>query len=119
MNSAFFAVSNREKLQEDIKRRVYELSGGKHVIDRQSDDDLFTIMRSYYLQYSRNDPSAVAEELEALNLRVVEYCSNHIMSEIGAYIYYRADQENFPEPISAPTNANVYGTRQNELKSFF
>ncbi len=46
MNSLFFSVSNREKLQGDIKSRVSELSGGKYNIDRQSDDDLFTIMRS-------------------------------------------------------------------------
>lgn len=120
LNTQFFSVANINKVQDDIRYRVYELSGSKkYTIDRQSDDDVFIIMRSYYLQYARNDPDRVAEELASLNRRVVEYAANHILTEIEAYKYYRADQENFPEPIAAPTNANVYGTRTGELKSFF
>ena len=49
----------------------------------------------------------------------MSYASDKILVEIEAYRYYRRDQENFPTPLAAPTNANVYGTRQNELKSFF
>jgi hypothetical protein len=77
------------------------------------------IMRSYYLQYARNDPESVGAELDSLNHRVVAYASDRILVEIEAYIYYRKDQENFPEPLSAPVNVNTYGTRTNELKSFF
>lgn len=119
LNTRFFSVANTNLLQQQIQEQVYLKSGSKYKIDRQSDQDLYTIMRSYYLQYARNDPAAVDEELEALNHRVVAYCSDKIMVEIEAYKYYRADQENFPDPIQAPVNANVYGTRTGELKSFF
>lgn len=120
LNVQFFSVSNTNLIQDEIRYAVYAKSGAKkYTIDRQSDDDLFLVMRSYYLQYARNDPERVKEELDSLNGRVIAYCSDKIMVEIEAYRYYRADQENFPEPISAPTNVNVYGTRTGELKSFF
>lgn len=119
LNTLFFSVSNVNTLQGLIRDTVLAKSGGKYAIDRQSDDDMFLIMRSYYLQYSRNDPAHVAEELQDLNSRVVAYSSDKIMVNIEAYKTYRADQENFPTPIAAPINPGVYGTRTGELKSFF
>jgi len=119
LNTVFFSVQNINTVQNLIKEAVLAKSGGKYSIDRQSDDELYLIMRSYYLQYARNDPQHVAEELQSLNERVVAYASDKIMVHIEAYKYYRADQESFPDPISRPTNVNVYGTRTGELKSFF
>lgn len=119
LNTQFFSVANRNKLQDMIKNYVLIKSTGAYSIDRQSDDDLFLVMRSYYLQYARNAPGATEEELESLNHRVAAYCSDRILVEIEAYKYYRADQANFPSPIAAPTNVNIYGTRTGELKSFF
>jgi hypothetical protein len=112
-------VNNINNLQTRIQATVLAKSNGKYTIDRQNDDDLFLIMRSYYLQYSRNDPAQVAEELESLNNRVIKFSSDKIMVNIEAYKTYRADQENFPIPLEAPVNPAVYGTRTGELKSFF
>lgn len=119
LSTQFFSVQNTERLHNMIVEQVRAKSGGKYSIDRQSDEDLFLIMRSYYLQYARNDPDNVGAELDSLNYRVVAYASDRIMVEIEAYKYYRKDQENFPDPIPAPVNVHVYGTRTNELKSFF
>jgi hypothetical protein len=119
LNLLFFSVANVNKVQQLIADAVLSKSGGRYKIDRQSDDELFIIMRSYYLQYARNDPGKVNEELDSLNDRVVAYASDKVMVHIEAYKYYRADQENFPEPIAAPVNVHVYGTRTGELKSFF
>ena len=119
LSTQFFSVANTERLHKMIVEQVQMKSGGKYKIDRQSDEDLFLIMRSYYLQYARNDPENVGAELDSLNYRVVAYASDRIMVEIEAYKYYRKDQENFPDPIAAPINVNVYGTRTNELNRFF
>lgn len=119
LSTQFFSVANTEKLQQMIQQEVLAKSGGKYKIDRQSDEDLFLIMRSYYLQYARNDPANVGAELDSLNYRVVAYASDRIMVEIEAYKYYRRDQENFPDPLPAPVNVHTYGTRTGELKSFF
>ena len=120
LNSVFFSEDNIENLQGAIASAVFQMSGTKrYVIGRQSDADLKTIMRSYYLQYAQNDPSRVAEELELLNNRVIGYSANNILVEIESYKYYLKDIMDFPAPIERPVMTNIYGTRTGELKSFF
>jgi len=120
LNTVFFSEDNVENLHGKIQQTVMELSGPKrYKIDRQNDDDLKLIMRSYYLQYARNNPGEVAAELEDLNNRVIGYSANRIMVEIESYIRYRKDILDFPEPIQRPVDVQIYGTRTGELKSFF
>lgn len=117
LNTVFFSQDNVDSLQNQIRDTVQQMTGS--IIDRQSDTDLLLIMRSYYLQYAENNPRRIAEELQELNQRVVHFASNRIAVEVEAYKYYRKDILDFPEPISNPTNVNIYGTRTGELKSFF
>jgi hypothetical protein len=119
LNTVFFSVDNIEKLQQDIQEQVFLMSGKKHRIDRQSDDDVKLIMRSYYLMFGRNNPMTIAEDLADLNSRVVGYASAKIFSELDFYLFYRKDIEDFAPPIANPMNVHVYGTRYGELKSFF
>jgi len=115
----FFSQANVDNLQSKIKADVLARSMGKYAIGNQSEADLLVIMRSYYLQYGDNDPNVVAKALEELNERVVSYCGNSIMSEVVAYVQYRKDILDFPDPIANPVATQVYGSRTGELKSFF
>jgi hypothetical protein len=117
LNMQFFGQANIDRLQSQIQTLVRQMIGAD--IGRQSDSDLMLIMRSYYLQYARNDPNDVANELAELNDRVAQYSANHIAVEVEAYRYYRKDILDFPEPIARPIDTQIYGTRTGELKSFF
>lgn len=119
LNETFFSTSNLDLLQSRIQEQVFQMSGSKHRIDRQNDDDLKLIMRSYYLMFGKNDPTRVSENLEDLNARVVGYASAKIFSELDFYLFYRKDIEDFAPPIANPMNVHVYGTRSGELKTFF
>lgn len=119
LNEVFFSQENVENLQKQIQEQVHAMSGGKYSIDRQSDTDLRLIMRSYYLTYSKNDPSNVAGELEDLNRRVVGYAAGKIYSEVDFHMFYLKDLQEFAPPIANPMNSSVFGTRTGELKSFF
>jgi hypothetical protein len=119
LNTVFFSESNKANLQQKIHDAVLELSEGAYSISPQSEADLLLIMRSYYLQYAKNDPENVAIELDQLNQRVVAYSSNRIMVEITAYKRFRKDILDFPEPIARPMDMHIFGTRTGELKSFF
>jgi hypothetical protein len=117
LNNLFFSEGNIDSLQLKIQAAVQNMVGGS--IDRQSDSDLILIMRSYYLQYARNEPNNLAAELADLNDRVVAFASNRISVEVEAYRYYRKDIMDFPAPIANPVDVKVFGTRTGELKSFF
>jgi len=119
LNKIFFSQDNINFLQTEIQKQVHIMSGGKYNIDRQSDDDLKIIMRSYYLMFGKNDPNFVQRELQELNGRVVGYCSAKIYSEADFYMFYRKDIADFAPAIANPMNPHVYGTRTGELKSFF
>lgn len=119
LNVVFFSESNIETLQREIQNQVKLMSGGKYVIDRQNEDDIKIIMRSYYLMFAKNDPNFVARELEELNRRVIGYAAGKIYSEVDFHMFYRKDIEDFAPPIAGPINTQVYGTRSGELKSFF
>jgi hypothetical protein len=115
----FFSDANVDKIQSDIQAQVLLLSGGKYHVDRQNDDDVKIIMRSYYLMFALNNPNNVAAELADLNSRVVGHASAKVYSEVEFYMFYRKDIEDFAPPIANPMNPHVYGTRTGELKSFF
>jgi hypothetical protein len=119
LNTVFFSKENIDLLQDKIAEHVWLMSNKQYRIDRQSDDDLQIIMRSYYLMFGENNDARVAEELEDLNRRVIGYASAKIYSEVDFYQFYRKDIEDFAPPIAGPVNTQVYGTRTGELKSFF
>jgi hypothetical protein len=119
LSVVFFSEANIDTLQNSIQQQVYSMSGNKYRIDRQDDQQLKIIMRSYYLTYAKNNDADVAGELADLNGRVVGYSSAVIYSEVDFHQFYVADLEEFAPPIANPMNVGVYGTRTGELKSFF
>jgi hypothetical protein len=119
LNTIFFSEDNIEKIHNSIQEQVFAMSGNKHRIDRQSDDDVKIIMRSYYVMFGRNNPETIAEDLADLNGRVVGYASAKIYSELDFYLFYRKDIQDFAPPIANPMNVHVFGSRTGELKSFF
>ena len=119
LNKLFFSSVNLENIQKQIQEQVWLMSDKKHRIDKQDEDEIKIIMRSYYLMFARNDTSEVAQELEDLNRRTVGYAAAKIYSELDFYMFYRKDIEDFAPPIANPMNVAVHGTRYGELKSFF
>lgn len=119
LNAVFFSQDNIDHIQKSVHEQVMLMSGNKYNIDRQNDDDVKIIMRSYYLMHAKNNPKMVAQELEDLNRRSIGHISAKVYSEVDFHMFYRSDIEKFAPPIANPTNVHVYGSRVNELKSFF
>lgn len=120
LNQAFFSEQNIKYLQDEIRYGVWQASKGEYVIDPQKEDDLKTVMRSYYLQYSTNDSTrTLQDQLNYLNRLVLQFSIDRVMVEIKQYVKYRNDILQYPDPISRPINANMVGSRSAEFKSFF
>ena len=94
-------------------------SDKKHIIDPQRLDDLKTVMRSYYLQYSANVPGEERKEIIELNERVMAFCVDDILGAINMYLYNRNKLLEYPEQISHPINPHIRGTKGAEFKAFF
>ena len=98
-------------VQNMIRHQVWLASDKKYVIGRQSDTDLEVVMRSYYLQYSRNLDCDIAGQIRELNTLTVGWCVPRILSEVQQYMGYVNDVEHMPMPIELPKNLSQKGTR--------
>jgi hypothetical protein len=114
----FFSQKNIDALQEGIRYQVYVRSGNNHVIDNQSVTDIKIIMTSVYLEYSKNMPFQILEQVRELNGKVLEFCVDKILSEINMYLHYIKDISKLPEPLDRSTSTSSAGTKTLEMKEF-
>jgi hypothetical protein len=88
------------------------------VIDDQSADELQIVMRSLYLQYSKNLDYDMPGQIRNLNNLVIEWCVPRILSEIGMYEYYLNDISKMPIPMSHPVSQSSAGTKSLPFRKF-
>jgi hypothetical protein len=119
LSQTFFGPENTRSIQNEVKKEVYNRSGDKKwVIDDQSADELQIVMRSIYLQYSKNQANNIPGQIKDLNDLVIEWCVPRILSEIGMYQYYLNDISKLPVPMSHPASQSSAGSKTLPLRKF-
>jgi len=114
---AFFTRKNMDIVQATIRKEVYRISGPKkYQIDKQDVDEIKTIMRAMYLQYSKNIPFNVAGQVQELNDYVIKWSAPRIVSEIDAFHYYLNDISTLPVPLPQPVHMSSAGTKSLPFK---
>ena len=98
-------------IQDKLRYTVWIASNKKFIIDRQSDTELELIMRSIYLQYAKNIPHNVKEQIIELNDLVVQDCVPNILSQVEQHVYYLFDASTQPVPLSLPENVSSSGRK--------
>ena len=117
LSDTFFTRKNADRIQLEIKKEVYRMSGPqKYVIDDQDVDELKMIMRAMYLQYSKNNTFNIEGQINELNKLVIEWAAPRIMSEIEQYNFYIQDISHLPVPLVHPTNLSSAGTKSLPFK---
>lgn len=111
LSDIFFSPQNMNYLHDAIRYLVYEKSCKKHIIDKQSETDLFIIMRSVYLQYGEHKPYGIREQVKELNTLVLNYCVPKILEEIKIYLHYRKDISALPVPMDRGEFISAKGTK--------
>ena len=86
LSRTFFSNDNVERIQNQIINDVYTQS--KKVISRQSYQELQIIMKSIYLQYSRNLPNNIEQQVFKLNKYVIDECVSIIIPNVTQYTKY-------------------------------
>ena len=103
--------ANVKKVQDLIKRDVYVKSNYKYLIDEQSKDEVILLMRSIYLQYSRNLPNNIDKQIDHLNGLVVLEATPIVLSNVDMHYHYLAHLKHpqFTRPIEHPINVSRKG----------
>ena len=113
ISNLFFSEVNINNIQNMIRYKVFKMSN--NLISRQSDTELKIVMRSYFLQYGKNDPSHLKEQLTDLNNLVLNFCVPKVYDQLLQHQDYIKDVQTLPMPIDLPINMSSKGTKN--LKS--
>tara|TARA_B100001093_G_scaffold83901_1_gene75440 strand:- start:25105 stop:25593 length:489 start_codon:yes stop_codon:yes gene_type:complete len=117
LSTAFFSSDNIRIIQNSIKKGVYSASNGNFVISDQDEDTLKIIMRSIFLQNSKNSDNNIKNQIIELNDKVVRYAVPQIYGEAEGYIRYKHDVSTLATPIERPLS--TYHNNELEFKKFF
>jgi len=118
LSNIFFSKKNIEKIQLLIITKVYIDSNKRFSINKQNEQELLIIMRSFYLQYSKNLDNNIDNQIENLNKMVVEWCSENIITNIEQYLNYKKVCSTLPMPLERAQLPTQKGTKTLEIKSF-
>ena len=113
VSKAFFSQRNINNIQRQIQKKVLDSTNYK--IGRQSDLQLQIIMRSIFLQYSKNLNCDYANQIRDLNKKVTDYSVDRIVIEISQFLEYRKEVSRIPVPINLPKNLSNAGEKSSSL----
>jgi hypothetical protein len=125
LTQLYFSDTNIENIQQLVRYFIYKKTN--IVIDKQSYNELLTIMRSIFLEYSSHPPLIEPEmseeqkkailplytkEITRLNEIVINDVVPRVESQLSQYINYIRDISELPKPIERSTNVSNAGQKQ-------
>lgn len=117
VSHAFFSGTNMGALHTSIRYQVYLRTGD--IIDRQGDNQLWTIMAGVY-QSSRGlggegaAAGRTGEVVRALNARVINRAVDEIVSAISMHRFYLNDVSS---PVPDPIDRGQFADQRTGLKT--
>lgn len=118
LSDAFFSRQNIQALQNGLRAGVYKRSNSQYLISEQNPDELKIVMRSIFLQYSRNEAQGIPSQIAALNKLVLDYAIGQVYGAAEGYMKYKQDASTMYDPISHPVMSTVKD-KQLVLKKWF
>jgi len=111
MSQIYFSPMNTKGIQDTIRFRISKKNGSIGKIGYQSEKDMFSIMRSIYLQYGNSMVLSddIIKNIQELNERVIDYSVESINSQLEQYKGYLNKVSKLPVPIEHP----IYDNKQN------
>lgn len=111
LNQIYFSDANLQKIQNLIRYNVYKMSKDQFTISEQDGTQLQIVMRSIYLQYSRNLDTDIPKQIIELNKIVADYLVPKIISNIKQYLKYLQDKNGTYEVMEHPKNVSSAGLK--------
>lgn len=118
LNFAFFSPQNIKIIQNAIRYEIWRRSNQKHLIGEQNETELGIIMRAIYLQYGKNLPTNIREQVEELNNMVIETIVPKVLVQIDQYLSYLRDISQPYRIMNTPQSTNIAGTKSFSMARF-
>lgn len=119
LSLVFFSKENIQILQNGIRAGVFQKSNKQYLIDNQNEDELKIIMRSIFLQHSKNLATNIPEQIKQLNQIVLDYAVVQVYGETEGYMKYKRDASTLVVPLALPMLSTMKSSKQLELKKWF
>lgn len=108
----YFSNENTSKIQHYIKQDIFKRSNGEYILHEDQDElDLLLVMRSIFIDYGKNLPCNIKEQVKELNRITIREIVPGMMTNIQQQIGYIKDISQPIQPISLPVNVNNAGRR--------
>ena len=115
LNTVYFSKANMKLVQNKLRYTIWMMSEKQFVIPEQHETNLMIVMRSIYLQYSRNLKTNIKEQIGQLNNIVIDELAPKVLSNVKQYYRYLEDANEPWKPIARGQSASNKGTRQLRL----
>lgn len=115
LNQLYFSPANIRNIQNKLRYTIFKMSREQFVIPEQNEEELVIIMRSIYLQYSRNLNENVKEQISHLNDIVVDQLSPDLLANVKQYLKYLEDKNEPYRLMQRPQNVSSAGTKTLEI----
>lgn len=125
LSNTYFSKTNVDNLQQLIQLEVFKqcerdndpiLTNHKPIrISTQNETSLKIIMRSIYLQYGKNLPTNIDQQINDLNNLVIKECIGGIITNLKLYLGYITDIQRLPGTMDHPTNVSSKGEKTYSL----
>ena len=120
LSRTFFSDGNTQIVQNAMRKQVHDVTNV--VVEEQNVEQLQLVMRSVFLQYSRNQTHSaevIRAQITELNAKVLDYCVPIVVSNLKQYQQYLKDVSTLPTPMEYGLATSQAGSRSLELKPFF
>lgn len=104
LSKTFYSKENIQIIQNAIRNGVYLKSNKQYIVGEQSCDDIKIVMRSTFLQKSKNQPDNIQGQIRELNDIVIDYCVKNVYSSAISYVKYLRDVNTLVVPIERPVD---------------
>jgi len=110
LSIAFFSTQNINLIQAKIRYSIFNKSGKK--IGNQSPEELMTVMRSVYLQNSKNQSLNIATQVQELNSIVLVFCVKEIYALLEQQMMYLKEINGPRQIMDHSVNMSSAGSKQ-------
>jgi hypothetical protein len=111
LSDMYYSQANIDHVQNEIVSQIYKKTDGKYKITKQSEDELIIVMKSIYLQNSRNNDNEIQIQINYLNKLVLDYCVENVYVNLLQYVKYIDDITKEKVVLDRPQNVDVKGSK--------